>query len=119
MRKKPYKINSFFAGIGGFDVAFEKHGFSTSLLCEINPFCNKILNRHWPKVKKVGDINTITLEEIPDAEVWCGGFPCQDISVARGTSKRLLSIFRFDRGKDARSCHYRKRGRAFYFKQRA
>lgn len=89
MRKKPYKINSFFAGIGGFDVAFEKHGFSTSLLCEINPFCNKILNRHWPKVKKVGDINTITLEEIPDAEVWCGGFPCQDISVARGTSKRL------------------------------
>ena len=89
MNKKTYKINSFFAGIGGFDVAFEKQGFTTALLCEINPFCNQILNRHWPNVQKVGDINTITESEIPDSEVWCGGFPCQDISVARGASERL------------------------------
>lgn len=89
MRKKKYKINSFFAGIGGFDVAFEKQGFSTALLCEINPFCNQILNRHWPNVQKAGDINDITEAEIPDSEVWCGGFPCQDISVARGASERL------------------------------
>lgn len=89
MAKNKYNINSFFAGIGGFDVAFEKHGFSTKLLCEINPFCNQILNRHWPNVKKVGDINEITEKDIPDSEVWCGGFPCQDISVARGASERL------------------------------
>lgn len=89
MRKKIYKINSFFAGIGGFDVAFEKQGFSNALLCEINPFCNQILKRHWPNVQKAGDINEITEREIPDAEVWCGGFPCQDISVARGASERL------------------------------
>ena len=89
MQKKKYHINSFFAGIGGFDVAFEKQGFSTSLLCEINPFCNQILNRHWPNVQKAGDINLITEEEIPDSDVWCGGFPCQDISVARGASERL------------------------------
>lgn len=89
MPNKRYHINSFFAGIGGFDVAFGKHGFSTALLCEINPFCNQILNRHWPDVQKAGDINEITEEEIPDSEVWCGGFPCQDISVARGASARL------------------------------
>ena len=89
MKKKQYKINSFFAGIGGFDVAFEKQGFSTALLCEINPFCNQILSRHWPDVEKAGDINVITEGEIPDTEVWCGGFPCQDISVARGASERL------------------------------
>ena len=82
-------INSFFAGIGGFDVAFGKHGYSTNLLCEINPFCNQILNRHWPEVKKVGDINVLDSKEIPTADVWCGGFPCQDISVARGASERL------------------------------
>ena len=70
-------------------MAFEKQGFTTALLCEINPFCNQILNRHWPNVQKVGDINTITESEIPDSEVWCGGFPCQDISVARGASERL------------------------------
>lgn len=89
MKKKQYTINSFFAGIGGFDVAFEKCGFSTKLLCEINPFCNQILNRHWPNVQKAGDINLITDEEIPNSDVWCGGFPCQDISVARGASERL------------------------------
>lgn len=89
MKKKYYKINSFFAGIGGFDVAFEKQGFSTVMLCEINPFCNQILSRHWPNVQKAGDINKIAEEEIPDTEVWCGGFPCQDISVARGAAERL------------------------------
>ena len=89
MTKNRYKINSFFAGIGGFDVAFEKQGFSTAMLCEISPFCNRILSRHWPNVQKAEDINMIAEEEIPDTEVWCGGFPCQDISVARGASERL------------------------------
>lgn len=84
-----YKIASFFAGIGGFDVAFERNGFSTKFLCEINPFCNSILQRHWPKVKRNDDINTLSSDEIPKVDVWCGGFPCQDISVARGASQRL------------------------------
>ena len=84
-----YKINSFFSGIGGFDIAFEKNGFTTQLLCEINPFCNQILNKHWPDIIKVEDINSIKLEDIPNSKLWCGGFPCQDISVARGASKRL------------------------------
>lgn len=87
--KKKYKINSFFAGIGGFDLAFEKQGFSTALHCEINPFCNQILSRHWPNVQKALDINEITEDEIPVSKIWCGGFPCQDISVARGASVRL------------------------------
>jgi len=89
MAKKNYHINSFFAGIGGFDVAFEKHGFASQFQCEINSFCNQILNRHWPNVQKAGDINLIEENEIPNSEVWCGGFPCQDISVARGASERL------------------------------
>lgn len=89
MTKKKYNINSFFAGIGGFDVAFEQSGFKTQLLCEISPFCNQILSRHWPKVRKELDINGIDLGNIPNADVWCGGFPCQDISLARGASARL------------------------------
>lgn len=89
MSNQKYRINSFFAGIGGFDVAFEKQGFSTTFLCEINPFCNQILERHWPRVKKAGDINIIKPDDIPQSNVWCGGFPCQDISVARGASARL------------------------------
>ena len=43
MTKAKYKVNSFFAGIGGFDLGFENQGFQTEYLCEINPFCNEVL----------------------------------------------------------------------------
>lgn len=84
-----YHLNSFFAGIGGFDLGFEKNGFKTEFLCEINSFCNEVLSTHWPKAKRAEDICEVKASDIPDAEVWCGGFPCQDISVARGASQRL------------------------------
>ena len=84
-----YHLNSFFAGIGGFDLGFEKCGFKTEFLCEINPFCNEVLSTHWPKAKRAEDICEVKASDIPDAELWCGGFPCQDISVARGASQRL------------------------------
>ena len=84
-----YTLSSFFAGIGGFDIAFERNGFETKFLCEINPFCNGILNDHWPNVQKHNDIEKVDCNEIPKTDVWTGGFPCQDISVARGASKRL------------------------------
>lgn len=88
MSQKKYYINSFFAGIGGFDIAFEKHGFKTIYLCEINPFCKEILKEHWPSIKISDDICKVHADEIPDSTIWCGGFPCQDISVARGASER-------------------------------
>lgn len=84
-----YRLNSFFAGIGGFDLGFENSGFKTVYLCEINDFCNEVLSTHWPEVKRATDICEVQSANIPDAEVWCGGFPCQDISVARGASQRL------------------------------
>ena len=84
-----YRVNSFFAGIGGFDLGFEKSGFKTEYLCEINPFCNEVLATHWPDVMRATDICEVRASDVPDAEVWCGGFPCQDISVARGASQRL------------------------------
>ncbi len=87
--KSIFKINSFFAGIGGFDIAFERHGFKTQFLCEINSYCNAVLSSHWPDVQKANDICKLDPETLPKAEVWCGGFPCQDISVARGASQRL------------------------------
>lgn len=84
-----YRVNSFFAGIGGFDIGFERHGFKTTFLCEINSYCNEVLSTHWPTVDRATDICAVNSDTIPEAEVWCGGFPCQDISVARGAAKRL------------------------------
>ncbi len=81
-------FNSFFAGIGGFDLAFENQGFTANFQCELNPFCQKVLKKHWPKVTLHDDITTLSTSDIPMSKVWCGGFPCQDVSVARGSKKR-------------------------------
>ena len=81
-------INSFFAGIGGFDLGFQNAGFVPQYICEINEYCNKVLRKHWPEATFATDINNIDIDDIPKADVWCGGFPCQDISVARGSLKR-------------------------------
>lgn len=88
-KRKNFIINSFFAGIGGFDLGFQRQGFVTALLCEINPFCQDILKHHWPNVSLDSDITNLSPDNIPFADVWCGGFPCQDISLARASSERL------------------------------
>lgn len=84
---------SFFSGIGGFDLGFERAGLKVVWQCEINEFCRDILQQHWPKVPCVKDIKEIANEKeagssIPDASVWVGGFPCQDVSLARGNNAR-------------------------------
>lgn len=76
-------VASFFSGIGGFDLAFERAGFEITMHCEIDPFCNDILTKHWPDVKKLKSIREVKGADIPLSDVWTGGFPCQDVSVAR------------------------------------
>ncbi|CUZ29874.1 Modification methylase HhaI [Serratia marcescens] len=80
-RKK--RVNSFFAGIGGFDLAFEEEGYTPSFYCENNEFCRGVLERHWGHVENAEDISALRSEVIPEAEVWTAGFPCQDLSMAR------------------------------------
>lgn len=81
-------VNSFFAGIGGFDLGFEQEGFQIKFQCENNEFCKKILRHHWPAVKIGSDIKLLRTLDIPNAAVWTGGFPCQDVSIARGSKVR-------------------------------
>ncbi|MEX0990599.1 MAG: DNA (cytosine-5-)-methyltransferase [Actinomycetota bacterium] len=76
-------VASFFAGIGGFDLGFERAGLETVWQCEIKPFCLEILEQHWPNVPRAHDIKEVDPEDIPDVTVWAGGFPCQDVSLAR------------------------------------
>jgi DNA (cytosine-5)-methyltransferase 1 len=77
------KLLDTFAGIGGFSYAAEKlvGGFETTQFIEINPFCQKILNKHWSHVPIHDDITTFTAKS-GEFDIITGGFPCQDISVA-------------------------------------
>ncbi len=81
------RVASFFSGIGGFELGFERAGFSTSFFCEKEPFCREILARHWPNVELAQDIKEVSGAEIPRSEVWTGGFPCQDVSLARASTR--------------------------------
>jgi site-specific DNA-cytosine methylase len=49
---------------------------------EVDPFCQDILAKHWFGVKRYGDIRQLTGTELEAVDVVCGGFPCQDLSVA-------------------------------------
>jgi DNA (cytosine-5)-methyltransferase 1 len=82
MAEAPYHA-SFFSGIGGFDLGFERAGFKTVFLCEKKAFCRKILIKHWPQTPIEEDIKSVDPADIPDAQVWTAGFPCQDLSLAR------------------------------------
>lgn len=76
-------VSSFFSGIGGFDLGFGRAGFEIILQCEIDPFCTKILEKAWPEVLRFKDVKRLQNADIPSSDVWVGGFPCQDVSVAR------------------------------------
>lgn len=73
---------SFFSGVGGLDLGFDRAGIETVSLSEFDPYASAVLAERFPGVKNLGDITKIDEKEVPDAEIWSGGFPCQDLSVA-------------------------------------
>lgn len=83
LEKSRPKFSSFFSGIGGFDLGFEQAGLEAVFQCEIDPFCNEILEKHWPSVPRHGNIKDLNHANIPFSQIWVGGFPCQDVSLAR------------------------------------
>lgn len=76
------RVLSLFSGIGGMDLGLERAGMKTVAFCEIDPFCQKVLRKHWPDVPIHSDIRELKGEHVGPVDVICGGFPCQDISVA-------------------------------------
>ncbi len=112
------RVLDLFSGIGGFSLGLERAGMRTVAFCEIDPYCRRVLAKHWPDVPIFGDIRELTGAEVlanadggrplelepvnrgiraarvaqeeparhSGIDVICGGFPCQDISVAgKGT----------------------------------
>ena len=93
-RKIMHKVLDLFSGIGGFSLGLERTGgFETVAFCEIDKYCQKVLRKHWASVPIYNDIKELTNERLRkdgiNPTVICGGFPCQDISVANTKAKGL------------------------------
>ena len=80
------RILDLCSGIGGFSLGLEATGgFETVAFCEVDEFCCKVLNKHWPGVpiykdlKELGNDPTRIVQEF---DLICGGIPCQPFSVA-------------------------------------
>jgi DNA (cytosine-5)-methyltransferase 1 len=88
-----------FAGIGGIEWGLHLAGYRTELLCEIDEVAREVLSARFPGVPLVADVRQ--LASLPEAELVCAGFPCQDLSQAgktagiRGTQSGVVDeVFR-------------------------
>jgi DNA (cytosine-5)-methyltransferase 1 len=96
-------FGSLFAGIGGFDLGFERAGMRCVWQVEIDDYCRRVLAKHWPDVRRWDDVRTFPPEPADEwrCDVICGGFPCQDISNAGSriglTGERSGLWFEFSR----------------------
>lgn len=84
------KVASFFSGIGGIDLGLEKAGMEVAFQCEILPFGQKVLKKHWPNIPLAQDITKVAGTDIPKVDVFAGGFPCQDLSLANQGKRKGL-----------------------------
>ena len=83
------KFVDWFAGIGGFRLGLEKQGFEHVASCELAPFPRRVYAEHFGAAPTWKDVTGVRTQDIPQADLWAGGFPCQDVSVA-GESRGLL-----------------------------
>lgn len=102
------RVGSLFTGVGGFDLGLERAGHEVVFMCESDESKRRVLRRHWPDVQISSDVCAVRAEHagrtqsdrrrnvhggpsstagneadhIPAVDLICGGFPCQDLSVA-------------------------------------
>ena len=93
------KFIDFFAGIGGFHSGLEKAGMECIGWCEFDKFAQKSYRAMYDTERLwfADDVRKVRGWDLPKANLWTFGFPCQDVSISgkqkgikRGTRSGLF-----------------------------
>lgn len=78
------RIGSLFSGIGGFELGLERSIPNSETIWQVEqkPFCQRVLKQHWPDATIYDDVCSVGKHNLEPVDILCGGFPCQDISIA-------------------------------------
>jgi len=77
------RIGSLCSGVGGLELGLEWAGLGQTVWqVEIDPFCRRILSKHWPSARRFADVHHVGKKNLSYADLICFGFPCQDVSSA-------------------------------------
>ena len=82
MKKNKLKFIDLYAGLGGFHQALSKLGHKGVWASEFNVNLRNLYKKNFPGTPIEGDIFKVNMEEIPNHDIICGGFPCQPFSRA-------------------------------------
>ena len=82
MAKRRYTFIDLFAGLGGFHKALRDLGHKCVFASELRKDLQRLYKVNYPDTRIEGDITKFKLEEIPDHDILCAGFPCQPFSQA-------------------------------------
>lgn len=76
------RFGSLFAGIGGIDLGLERAGMECVWQVEIDDYCQRVLEKHWPDVERFRDVREVGKHNLKPVDLIAGGFPCQPVSFA-------------------------------------
>lgn len=76
------RVGSVCSSVGGMDLGFERAGYTTQWVCEVDPWRRKILAKHFPQAEQHEDLTTLDPAVLAPVDVLIGGTPCQDLSHA-------------------------------------
>ena len=80
--KRKLKVNDFFCGCGGMGIAFKNAGYEIAGAWDFDKYAVESYRANVGDHVQKADIKELHQADIPQADVWAFGFPCQDLSVA-------------------------------------
>lgn len=89
MASKTFTTNDFFCGLGGMGLGFKQAGFKIEGAWDWNKFAVQSYQANIGSHAKVADIREMGYWDVPFADVWTFGFPCQDLSIANPDGEGL------------------------------